>query len=102
MYESMMILRPELTDEEREGIFDKITQRVKDLGGKVIEAKVWAKERNFCSLIQSRGAGRKKYERGLYWLLNFSLDIERLGDLKETLRLEENILRNVIFRTSKV
>ena len=101
-YESMMILRPELTDEVREKIFDKKTKKIKDLGGKVVEAKVWAKERNFCYAIQSRGTGRKKYDRGLYWLLDFSLDIEHLGDLKETVRLEEDILRSIIFRRSKI
>ena len=100
LYETMIILRPDLTEEERETVFDKISEKIKDLGGKVVESKVWSKEREFCYPIKSRAAGKKTYRKGLYWLVNFSLDIERLGDLKETVRLEEKILRNAIIRRS--
>lgn len=95
-YESMIIMRSDLTDEERETVFDKITRFIKDSGGKIQESKVWAKERNFYFLIRSRGAEKKKYDKGLYWLINFSLDPEQLNGLKQTMRLEERILRNII------
>jgi ribosomal protein S6 len=100
LYESMIILRPDLTEEERETAFDKISKKIKDLGGKVVEAKVWSKEREFCYPIKSRAAGKKRYRKGLYWLVNFTLNIDALGDLKETVRLEEKILRNLIIKRS--
>ncbi len=96
VYESMIIMRSDLTDEERENVFDKITKFIKDSGGKIQESKIWAKERNFYFLIRSRGAEKKKYNKGLYWLLDFSLDTGKLNDLKQTMRLEERILRNII------
>jgi len=95
-YESMMILRPDLAEQEREEIFEKITKKVEDLKGKVISSKIWAKERNFYFFLKSRGAEKKKYYKGCYWLLNFSLSKDKLPDLKETIRLEERILRSVI------
>jgi len=95
-YENMIILKPDLDDQEREEIFDKISKRIKDLNGEVLASKVWAKERKFYYFLRSRGAEKKKYYKGCYWLINFTLDIEKLPDLKETIRLEERILRNLI------
>ena len=102
-YESMLILRPDLTEQEKEEIFEKITKKVEALQGKVIGSKVWAKERNFYFFLKSRGAEKKKYYKGCYWLLNFSISKDKLPDLKETIRLEERILRNVILsKESKI
>ncbi len=98
VYESMLILWSDLTDEQRQEVFTKITEKIKDLGGKVSKADVWAKERNFFFPLRSRGAEKKKYNKGCYWLVEFTLDTEKLPELKETIRLEERILRNVIIR----
>ena len=83
-------------DNEREEIFDKISKRIKDLDGEVLDSKVWIKERKFYYFLRSRGAEKKKYYKGCYWLINFTLDTEKLPELKETMRLEERILRNLI------
>lgn len=99
-YESMIILRPDLTEEEREEVFAKISKKIEGLEGRVFESKLWAKGRNFVYPIRSRGAEKKKYFQGVYWLINFSLDTEKLKDLKETMRLEEKILRNLIVKRS--
>jgi ribosomal protein S6 len=92
----MLILRPDLSDEEREEIFAKITKRIEELEGKVSAARVWAKERNFYYFLKGRGAEKKKYYKGCYWLAVFSLHKDSLGELKETVRLEERILRSMI------
>ena len=98
MYESMMIIRPDLSNEEKEAVFQKITKKIESLEGKVLGAKVWAKERNLCFILRSRGAEKKKYTKGCYWLVNFTLGTDSLVDLKETIRLEESILRNMILQ----
>jgi len=95
-YENMIIVKPDLEDNEREEIFDKISKRIKDLDGEVLDSKVWIKERKFYYFLRSRGAEKKKYYKGCYWLINFTLDTEKLPELKETMRLEERILRNLI------
>ena len=97
-YESMLILWSDLTDEQRKEVFNKITKCITGLGGKVSKADVWAQERNFFFPLRSRGAEKKKYDKGCYWLVEFTLDTEKLPDLKETIRLEERILRNVIIK----
>ncbi|MCQ9205519.1 MAG: 30S ribosomal protein S6 [Omnitrophica bacterium] len=95
-YESMMILMPDLADQEREEIFGKITKRVENLEGKVLSAKVWAKDRNFYYFLRGRGADRKKYFKGCYWLIDFILNKDKLPEFQETIRLEERILRIII------
>ncbi len=97
IYESMIILRPDLTQEERESIFEKLKKKVKDLGGEVLEARVW-REQEFVYPIRSRGAEKKKFNKGIYYLINFKLATTKLSDFKETIRLEERILRNLIIR----
>ena len=95
-YESMVILQPDLSDQDLESIFDKIIKKIEELEGKVSDSKIWQKESNFHFFIQSRGAEKKKYYKGCYWLVNFSLEVSQLPGLKELIRLEERILRSVI------
>ncbi|HDN86446.1 MAG: 30S ribosomal protein S6 [Candidatus Omnitrophota bacterium] len=100
-YESMIIVRPDIGEEEKEALFTKISEKIKELGGKVLDSKIWAKERKFCYPLRSRGAEKKKYDKGLYWLVKFSLSVEKLANLKETIRLEEKILRNIIIKRER-
>jgi ribosomal protein S6 len=97
-YESMLILRPDLNGKEREEVFSRIIKKIESLEGKVNDSKIWAKERELYYPIRSRGAEKKKFNKGCYWLLRFYLDAEKLKELKETIRLEERILRNLIIR----
>jgi ribosomal protein S6 len=92
----MVILQPDLSDQELQGIFEKIGKKIESLSGKVLIAKIWEKERNFYYFLKSRGAEKKKYYKGCYWFVSFSIDTEKLADLKEMIRLEERILRHLI------
>ena len=97
-YESMMIACPDLTDEELNNIFGKLSKKIEGLGGKVSSSEIWAKQRVFEYPLRSRGAGKKKFNKGNYWLFQFNLDTKKLPGLKEAIKLEENILRNLIIR----
>lgn len=101
-YEAMLILMPDISDEEKRAVQEKIKGKIEDLGGKVSNSQIWAKERKFYYPIKSRGAQKKKYEAGCYWLLNFEFDTEKLPDLKEIIRLEEQVLRYILVRRTKV
>ncbi len=100
-YESMVIINSELSDQDLKAIFDKISTKIEEYGGKVEKVEVWARERNFVYPLRSRGAGKKKFNKGCYWLIHFILDTAKLPELKETIRLEENILRYLIIRREK-
>ncbi len=95
-YECMLILKPDLPEAEREEAAGSIEEKIKELGGEVVKSLLWAKVKDFYYFLRSKGAERKKYHKGSYWLINFALPIENLGELKEAIRLEEKILRSLI------
>ncbi|MDP2922895.1 MAG: 30S ribosomal protein S6 [Candidatus Omnitrophota bacterium] len=101
LYEAMLVLAADVGEKAQEEIFQKIIKKIESLGGKVASSKVWAKERSFCFFIKSRGAEKKKHHKGCYWLINFYFNTEKLLDLKETIRLDENILRSLILKIEK-
>lgn len=94
-YECMLVLRDDISEEEQNEIFGKMIKKVESLGGKTIDSKVFAKDRQFYFPLRGRGAGRKKYFKGTYWQFNYELDTQKLPELKEVMRLEERILRNL-------
>lgn len=95
-YEIMLVIIPEVSSEERKAIAEKIMDSIKRLEGKITLSTLWAEKRNFCYPIRSRGAQKKKYQEGAYWLINFVLEPKKLPDLKEVIRLEERILRYIM------
>ncbi|MBU1122934.1 MAG: 30S ribosomal protein S6 [Candidatus Omnitrophota bacterium] len=101
-YESMMILKAGLPDKENEEVFQKIIKRVEGLKGKVSFSKIWAKEKNFFYPIKGSGSDRKNHFKGCYWIVDFKLDTVSLDGLKETIRLEERILRNLIIKKDEL
>lgn len=100
-YESMMIIRPDMTEEELQSVLDNMVKKIEDLSGKVSSTKIWARDKSFTFTIRSHAAGRKKYNKGCYWLVNFDLDTEKLEDFKKVIKLEENILRSLIVKDEK-
>ena len=97
IYESMLILRPDLGDQEKEEIAGKITKKVEDLKGEVSSSQMWAKEKTFYYFLKGRGSEKKNYYKGCYWLINFALSQDKIPEIKEVIRLEERILRSIIF-----
>lgn len=101
-YESMMVIRPDLNDAEREEIFQKVIKKIESLSGRIISSSIWAKDRALAYPLQSSGAEKKKYTKGCYWLVNFVISADKLPELKETVRLEERVLRTSILKREGV
>jgi len=97
-YEYMLVLKDDLTTEVKEEVAGKIAKKIESLEGSVPSSKLWVKERNLAYPLHSRGAEKKKYYKGCYWLVEFSLAGDKLSDLREAIRLEERILRSLILR----
>jgi ribosomal protein S6 len=99
LYEGMLVLTTDISEQAQGEIFQKITKRIESLEGKVVSSRVWAKERSLAFTLKSRGAQKKKHSKACYWLVVFWLDTDKLADLKETIRLEESILRSLILKS---
>jgi len=88
-YEAMIIIRPELAEEEKKNLFNQITEAVTKLGGKIAAAAVWAEKRKLCFPI-------KKAQEGTYYLMNFQMPPLAIKDLRHAYKLNENIMRVLI------
>jgi small subunit ribosomal protein S6 len=82
----MFIVKPDLSDEKKESVFKDISNVVEKNKGKIINQQVWAQKRRFAFSI-------RKYNEGVYYLLQFDMDPSDIVKLRQTWKLNEDILR---------
>lgn len=90
-YEAMFIIKPDVSEEERKTLFSQINDAVSKNNGSVAQSSVWLEKRKLYFPI-------KKYQEGLYFLMNFSISPLMIKDIKQAYKLNENILRVLITR----
>lgn len=88
-YEAMLIVNPDLSDEEKKNLFDQIGEAVTKNSGKVTAGSVWQERRKLFFPI-------KKRLEGVYYLLNFESDPKGISKITQAYSLNENILRAMI------
>ena len=84
-YELVVILDPELKDEEQEKLLNKIKDQIAEAEGKVLETKKWGRKELAFPI--------SKKTAGVYYLLNFSASVSSILSLRQKLQLEDKILR---------
>jgi len=84
-YEIVAVLRADLDEEALGAALDAISKRITDNGGSVTGVDRWGK-RKFAYPI-------KKHRDGFYALIVFGLDAARIPALRQTLGLQEDVLR---------
>ena len=90
-YEAMFIVKPDLSEDEKKTLFNQIGEAVTKNSGAIAQAAVWAERRKMCFPI-------KKCQDGIYYLMNFSLAPLAISEMRNTYKLNENILRVLITR----
>ena len=90
-YEAMFIVKPDLSEEEKNNLFNQITEFVAKNKGKVESSAVWAEKRRLAFAI-------KRNSEGIFYLMNFSSAPEAVAKLRSGYNLNENILRVLITR----
>ncbi len=88
-YEAMFIIKPDLPEEEKKGLFSQINDAVTKNNGSVTGASVWAERKKLYFPL-------KRYHEGLYYLMNFSVLPVAIKEIRHTYKLNENILRVLI------
>lgn len=87
-YELVVILDPELKDEEQEKLLEKIKKFISNFEGKISQEKKWgSKELAYPVFKRKTGI--------FYWFL-FSLPSEKTSALKQKIVLEESVLRYLL------
>ncbi|MEW6170249.1 MAG: 30S ribosomal protein S6 [Candidatus Omnitrophota bacterium] len=91
-YEVMVIVRPDLTEEQNKNLFSQINEAITKNQGSVLESRVWQEKRRMIFPI-------KKFKEGIYYLVNFQIDSLSISKLREIYRLNENILRTMFIKS---
>jgi len=90
-YETLYLINPDLADEDYRGVVEKFNQLVEKHKGVIIETKDWGKK--------TLAYPVKKFNRGIYVLLQYCGDTEIVHKLKRDFRLDERVLK---FQTIKL
>lgn len=98
VYEMMILIKSDLTQEDKDSFLKKYRDIVAKHEGNVDSLEVWAENRPLSYPIHSRGATRKNYDHATYLLSLFSLPETNLGKLNFDLNLVEEILRWLIIK----
>ncbi|MFH0763285.1 MAG: 30S ribosomal protein S6 [Candidatus Omnitrophota bacterium] len=90
-YEAMVIIKPDLSEEERNDLFKQLADTVSKNNGEVSSAAVWSEKRKLIFPI-------KKQQDGVYYLMNFTLAPQEIAQINRVYKLNENVLRVLITR----
>lgn len=90
-YETMFIVKPDLSEEEKKTLFTQISDVVTKHNGVVSSAAIWAEKKKLFFPL-------KKYREGIYYLVNFDAAPLSIKDIRHAYILNEFILRVLISR----
>ena len=92
-YESMIVLNPDLTEEQLTAENEKILEMIKSFGGEIIKTDIWGKRTMTYEI--------KKKKEGFYLINYFKLDTKNLSELENQYKLNESILRYNLLRINE-
>lgn len=87
-YEIVAVLRPDLEDDAIETAVGRIHQRITEQGGSITSTDRWGKRRLAYAI--------QKYRDGYYVFSVFALESPQVARLRQTLGLNEDLLRFVV------
>ncbi len=88
VYETLFIAMPSMTGEEVEKLVEKVTSTVESQGGKIRKVDNWGKKVLAYPI--------KKVTEGIYVLVEFEMEKNKVSELDRRMKLDENILRHII------
>jgi len=89
-YELVVIISPELAEEEIPGTLEKIDRSITERGGSITEVNQWGR-RKLAYPIQN-------FMEGNYVLTQFKMEPGLTADLEASLGISEEILRHLLVR----
>ena len=92
-YELIVIISPEVADEEITATLDRISRFIVERGGSIAEVSQWGRRKLAYPI--------KNYMEGNYVLTNFKMEPGLTADLEANLGVSEEILRHLLVRLSE-
>ena len=92
-YEFIFILKPELDEKKQEEKTAQIEKLISGFGGKTKKKDVWGKKELAYPIA--------KCKKGIYIKFNFSFPEEKVKELEEKIKLEQEIIRYLLVREAE-
>ena len=92
-YELVVILSPEVGDEEVPAAVEKISQFVTDRGGEVTEVNRWGRRKLAYPI--------RRHLEGSYVVSQLRLGPQTAAELEANLRISEDVLRHLLVRAGE-
>lgn len=90
VYETTYIIKPDLEEEEVTQVQEKYNDIVLKADGEIINVENWGKRKLSYEI--------KGYDEGIYVVMKFKAPVEVAETLKNTMRIDDKLLRNIIVR----
>ncbi len=92
-YELVIVVKPEVTDQEVPRLMDKMAGFVVRKGGSVVEVNQWGRRKLAYPIRQ--------YLEGNYFLARLKLEPGQVKELEANLRLSDEVIRHLIVRAGE-
>jgi small subunit ribosomal protein S6 len=93
-YEAVFLIDAKLDEKTANALFDQIKEIITKDKGNIISSRIWADKRKLTFPI-------KKIQEASYYLVNFKLEPNAIDKIRQSYRLNENILRVLITKADK-
>jgi len=87
-YETIFIVRPDVTTEEAEGILEFFKSNITDNGGEVLTVEPWGKIQMAYEI--------ENFREGIYYLIQFKANEDYITELQRRYRYNEQVLRFIV------
>jgi small subunit ribosomal protein S6 len=92
-YELVLIVNPEIPEEDVPSAIDKVSQFITSRGGEVANVNRWGRRKLAYSI--------QRHVEGNYVVTQFRLDPNQIAGLEASLGLAEEVIRHLVVRTDE-
>ncbi|MFW5986268.1 MAG: 30S ribosomal protein S6 [Halanaerobiales bacterium] len=93
LYETTFILKPDLEEEDRDNLLERIKNIIPDNGGEIVEVDIWGKRKLAYEI--------NDYRTGFYTVIVFRGNVEVVNELERNFKIIDNVLRSLVIRKEK-
>jgi small subunit ribosomal protein S6 len=89
-YELMLVISPDVENDEVSGTVDRVQQFIMERGGQVTETDTWGRRRLAYPI--------NRFTEGNYVITHFRIEPGRIRDLESSLQLSEDVIRHLVVK----
>ncbi len=92
-YELVVIVSPQITDDNLPGVVDKVSKLITDRGGEITEVNQWGRRKLAYPI--------NRFEEGNYVLTRFKLGPDKVAEVEKNLLISEEFMRHLVIKVGE-